>query len=106
MAAGRVLQFLGLAELDERSDIGWTAKPKFFQMAKEAEPALLEEPKECNSNEPELTKEESVLVDMLDGIATEVLFDAELITSEYGDLEWPEFFDQRIEVLNFTHRLL
>jgi hypothetical protein len=106
MAAGRVLQFLDLAEAAERSGIGWTAKPIVFQMAKDAEPALDAEPQDYNSDEFETTKEESVMVDMLDGIATAVLFDNKLSTSQYSFGSWPEFFQQREIVLHFTHRVL
>jgi hypothetical protein len=106
MAVGRVLHFLGLAEPTDRTVIGWTAKPSFLQLAKDATPALNAEPQHCDTDEPELTKEESVMLDMLNGIATGVLFSDELITSQYQDLDWPEFFQQRDVVLSFTYLLL
>jgi hypothetical protein len=88
MAAGRVLQFLSLAEPDKQSPIGWKAKPRFFQIAKEAAPpnSFMEERTE------ERTEDDALLVDMLDGIAASVLFDEE--------------FEKRISVLNFTYSLL
>jgi hypothetical protein len=106
MAVGRVLHFLGLAEPDERTMIGWTAKPRFFQLAKEAEPALNAEPQHCDADQPEPTEEESVMVDMVSDIATGVLFSDELITSQYQDLDWPEFFQQRDVVMSFTYLVL
>jgi hypothetical protein len=71
IAAGRVLQFLGLADLDELSGIGWKAKPLFFRFAKEAKP-LYVAPQDGGCEELEFTNEDSVLIDMLSGIATQL----------------------------------
>jgi hypothetical protein len=82
---GPLFQFLGLAEPDKQSVIGWKAKPRFFQIGKEAAPPNY-------SFEEERTEDDAVLVDMLTGIAAGVLFD--------------ECFEQRMSVLYCTYRLL
>jgi hypothetical protein len=63
MAAGRVLQFLGLAEPDYQSGIGWKATSRFFQMAKSAEAV------DSNFDGPWITEDDGLLVNMLEGIA-------------------------------------
>jgi hypothetical protein len=62
-AAGRVLRFLGLAEPDQKSDIGWRAKRRFVQIAKKAEL------QNRDPNELSKTKHDEVLFDMLEAIA-------------------------------------
>jgi hypothetical protein len=61
--AGRVLQFLGLAEQEERSCLGWKAKHRFYQIAEKAELqnfGVFDGPR---------TEADAIMVDMLTGIA-------------------------------------
>jgi hypothetical protein len=98
MAAGRVLQFVGLAEPNKESAIGWKAKARFFQIAKGAAPP------DDGTYETSRTDDDALVVDMLDGIATKELVDWGQPTHICGDfyhvdLVWTEFFKQREIVL-------
>ena len=93
---GRMLQFLGLAEPDKQSDIGWKANSRLFQLTKKAEPPKADPYKLAR------TEDDAVLVDMLDGIAAGVLFDSDLFT--YFDSA--KYFDRREIVIDFTSIVL
>jgi hypothetical protein len=109
IVVGRVFEFLGLAEPDEQSVIGWKAKPRFFQIAKETAPTNSFEEERTE----ERTKDDALLVDMLTGIATQKLVDWGMpinicggyATSPISD-EWTEFFEQRGIALYFTCEVL
>jgi hypothetical protein len=61
---GHLLEFLDLAELKKRTKIGWKAKPRFFQLARNTE-VLTRDP-----NERSLTHDNRIVINMLTGIAT------------------------------------
>jgi hypothetical protein len=94
IAAGRVLQFLGLAEPDKQSVIGWKAKPRLFQIAKKARSL------KCYSTEAPKTQDDEILLDMLYAIAAGV--------SVFTDVESSDYFDRhaychfRESVADFT----
>jgi hypothetical protein len=95
--AGRLLQFLRLAEPDKRSAIGWKARPRLFQIAKKARPPKVE------SKAPRSTQDDAILVDMLYGIAVGLIFEDPPPPS--GDFDRTEFIRPRV-VHDFTSCLL
>jgi hypothetical protein len=64
---GRVLQFLGLAEPDERSCLGWKARQRFFQIAKKTKG------QNYRVFEGLRTENDAIIVDMLRGLAIGVV---------------------------------
>jgi hypothetical protein len=77
--AGRVLQFLGLAELDKQSVIGWKAKPRLFQIAKKARSL------KGDSTEAPKTQDDEILLDMLYAVATGLSVITDVESSDYFD---------------------
>jgi hypothetical protein len=93
MVVGCVFEFLGLAEWDPQSAIGWKAKPRLFQIATDAK--LLDGDAFWTSQgEPDV--EDMRLMEMLHGIATAELIEcgeSDDYYDSYGSGEWPTFIN-------------
>jgi len=80
-AAGHVLAFLGLAELDEKSRIGWRPNQDFFLTVKRARSALL------SVNRRMIVECDPVMDDMLWGIASHELWLYKNVTCSHWQMQ-------------------